>query len=288
MNTLKDRIKNELSKYDNICGIYADDLKGNKIEINAAKVFETASCIKLFILIELYKQIYEGKKNREDLLKYEKRHDTRGSGIIKSLEMPLEMTAKNVAVLMIALSDNIATNMLIDYLGLDNINNTITQLGLVNTRLWNRIQFDEFNRIGVTTPQEYGTTFEKILKGEVFSLKVCEEILDILKKQQLNILLTKYLPQYDLDKIGEEGSLIKYIASKSGGLGGVNLTPKVDNVRNDGGIIATIYGEYVISIFIRKFKDNNFYQNNINIDCGARISELIFNTYISLEGRFKM
>lgn len=287
MEDIKNRIRNEIDKYENTIGIYADDLKGNKIEINVNKTFETASCIKLFILIDLYKQIFEGKKNENDILKYDEVKHTGGSGVIKDLELGLEMTAKNTAIMMIVISDNIATNMLIDYLGIESINKTICDLGCTHTKLLNKVDWKNYSQMGITTPKEYAMAFKKILNNEICTPKICEEILEILKKQHYNDMLTKYLPQYDIDKVGEKDSLIKYIASKDGAIDGQYLTPKVNNVRNDGGIIGTKYGEYIITIFIEKFKDRYFYYNNPTIDCGAKISELIFNTYIDLKGTFK-
>ena len=97
---------------------------------------ETASCIKIFILVEYYNQILKGLKSRDDLIKYNKESDyvENGSGLIQYLDN-LTITSKNMAILMMIVSDNIATNKIIDYLGFNNINNTIEQLGFKNTKL---------------------------------------------------------------------------------------------------------------------------------------------------------
>ena len=286
ITNLEKRIKHEIDKYSNTCGIYADDLKGNTVEIKADEVFEAASCIKIFILIEFYRQVFEGKKKRNDILEYKESYFANGTGVIKSFSGHLELETKNVAAAMIVISDNIATNMMIDYLGLENINKTIAKLGFEKTKLLNTIHFDKYNTMGTTTPEEYARAFKKILKHELFDADLCEEMLKILKRQQGNKIFTGYFPQYDIANMGTDKSLIKYIASKSGGLSGANLTPKTKNLRACGGVISTRYGEYVISIFVSDFKDPYYYDDNINDTCGARVSQLIFDAFVTLEGKF--
>ncbi len=134
---LKNIISN--SYYD--IGIYATDMKENIIAYNEHKVFEAASCIKLFILIEYYKQVYENKIKTNDMFIYQESDNIPGInfGIINSFDYGLKLTSKDYATLMIIYSDNIATNKLIDYLGIDNINNTINELGFENTKLFNKL-----------------------------------------------------------------------------------------------------------------------------------------------------
>jgi hypothetical protein len=90
--------------------------------------------------------------------------------------------------------------------------------------------------------------FKKILNNEIFNSEVSTQILDILKKQKYNDMLVKGLPQYDVLFKGTDESKIKYIASKSGTI--IWTGTEMKNARNDGGIISTIYGEYIISIFV--------------------------------------
>lgn len=118
----------ESTNYD--VGVYAIDMKGREVRYNENKVYETASCIKLFILIEYFKQVYEGRIKVDDYFIYTEADNLEGlnSGIISSLDYGLKLTTKDYVTLMIIYSDNIATNKLIDFLGIDNINKAIGEL----------------------------------------------------------------------------------------------------------------------------------------------------------------
>ena len=120
--TLEERIEAELKSYDGTMGLYMDDLKGNVITRFPDEPFETASTIKVYILAALFDAIEQGKASLKDMLTCEERFWIDGSGILGSLEVGTTLSVKNVATLMIIVSDNIATNMLIDYLGIDSIN----------------------------------------------------------------------------------------------------------------------------------------------------------------------
>ena len=89
------------------------------VERGADDEFESASTIKLYILGCLYAQAEAGKASLDAALTYEARHFVDGSGLIRSLGEGARLRARDVATLMIVVSDNIATNMLIDYLGLE-------------------------------------------------------------------------------------------------------------------------------------------------------------------------
>ncbi|CAK7029113.1 serine hydrolase [Tissierella sp.] len=276
--SLESRINAEVYNFSGRIGLYANDFKGNIIEINSDDKFETASTIKVFVLAELYKQIHENKINPHKILKNEKENYVVGSGILRDLDYGVEMTAKSFATLMIIISDNIATNVLIDLLGIDNINNTCADLGLKDTILHNKIDFEKYSKLGTTTPRDYGRFFELLYKKELWSKEVSEEMIDILKKQHYNTILTRDLPQYFLDSENTGDEELISIASKSGSM---------DACRNDGGIVYTPYGGYVISLFTKDFVDNLYYNDHESYRFGGKVSRLMFDQYISLEGRFK-
>ena len=281
-----EKIEKIISNFDGNISLYANDFKGTIINFNENEVIETASCIKLFILIEYYKQILEGKKSRNDILTYEydKHYMANGSGIIQYLDK-LELTSRNMAILMIIDSDNIATNIIIEYLGIENINNTIKSLGFKNTILiCPKLDFNIYKEIGKTTAKEYGELYIKLLNKEILKPEICEEILEILKNQLHNDLLIRKLPLQDLNEIGEENANIKYIASKSGGLGDKRY--RIGNCRNDGGIIATKFGSYIVSIFINSFNDYYWNRDNKAILAGGEIHHIIYENYLNNKGKF--
>lgn len=275
--SLKTRIKAEVVSFSGDLSVYANDFKGNIIDINADERFEAASCIKTFILADLYRQVYEGKKDLNEKLRYTPDNFVVGSGILRSLNYGIELTVKDYAVLMIIVSDNIATNIIIDYLGIDNINNTLLDLGLKNTVLHNKIDFKKYSKLGTTTPREYGFIFEKICREELWSPEISREMLSIFKEQKYNSMLTRALPQYYLDSENTGDEELIYVASKSGSM---------DECRNDGGIVSTPYGKYVMALFTKNFKDPLYYIDHESTLFGAKVSRLLFDQYISLGGRF--
>lgn len=284
---MSEELKNIISNSYYDIGIYATDMKDNIIAYNEHKVFETASCIKLFILIEYYKQVYENKVKTNDMFIYHESDNIPGinSGIISSLDYGLKLTSKDYATLMIIYSDNIATNKLIDYLGIDNINNTINELGFENTKLFNKLDLLKYFKFGQTTPYEYARAYKMILNNQVINKEVSQNILEILKKQKYNDMLVKGLPQKDILFKGTEESIIKYIASKSGSITWTGQ--EMTNCRNDGGIISTMYGDYIISMFISNIKDLQFNYDNEGIEFGAKICKIIFDNFIKNKGELK-
>lgn len=276
--SLENRIGVELKSYDGLMGIYINDLKGNVIRINAEEKFETASTIKLFVLAALFERVEKGELALSDLLEYRPEHVIDGSGILNSLEIGTKLSLKNVATLMIIVSDNIATNMLIDFLGVDAINDCIKRLGCKDTVLHNRIDFAKYDKLGTSTPADYASMWERMALGTLISPKASEEMLAICRQQRYNSMLVKSLPPYYLDPDNYDEEII-YVASKSGSM---------DACRNDGGIVSTPYGKYVIVMFNKNFSDNQYYAEHPATVFGSRVSRLVFDQYLALEGRLKL
>ncbi|MFU0827132.1 MAG: Beta-lactamase [Lachnoclostridium sp.] len=276
--SLEDRIHAELASYNGLMGIYVNDLKGNKIEINTVQKFESASCIKCFILGALFDEVKEGRKSLWDMLTYTRENEVDGSGVLRSLDYGLSLTVKNIATLMIIVSDNIATNMMIDYLGLDTINHFIRSHGFSDTCLHNKIDFKKYKQLGTMTPKDYGRFFEMICNEELVSADASRQMLKILKQQHYNSAITKYFPQYYLDSEDTGDEELIYVASKSGSM---------DACRNDGGIVSTPYGKYVIVLFNKNFTDSIYYPDHPATIFSAKVSRLIFDQYLTLQGRIK-
>ena len=97
--------------------VFVDDLHGHTVEIGADEEFETASTIKAYILAALYLQASRGKASLEEKITYKPEHFVDGSGMLRALGVGASLKVKDAATMMIICSDNIATNMVIDYLG---------------------------------------------------------------------------------------------------------------------------------------------------------------------------
>ena len=275
--TLEERIEAELKSYDGTMGLYIDDLKGNVITRFPDEKFETASTIKVYILAALFDAIHQGKASLKDMLTCEERFWIDGSGILGSLEVGTTLSVKNVATLMIIVSDNIATNMLIDYLGIDNINACIQKLGCKDTVLHNVLDFAKYHQLGTTTPRDYASMFVRIQNRTLVSPEASEQMWQILSQQHYNSMIVKSLPQFYVDSDNYDEQLF-WFASKSGSM---------NACRNDGGIITTPYGSYVIVMLNKDFSDKQYYPDHPATVFGSRISRLIFDQYLTLEGRLK-
>ena len=275
--TLEERIEAELKSYDGTMGLYIDDLKGNVITRFPDEKFETASTIKVYILAALFDAIRQGKASLKDMLTCEERFWIDGSGILGSLEVGTTLSVKNVATLMIIVSDNIATNMLIDYLGIDNINACIQKLGCKDTVLHNVLDFAKYHQLGTTTPRDYASMFVRIQNRTLVSPEASEQMWQILSQQHYNSMIVKSLPQFYVDSDNYDEQLF-WFASKSGSM---------NACRNDGGIITTPYGSYVIVMLNKDFSDKQYYPDHPATVFGSRVSRLIFDQYLTLEGRLK-
>jgi beta-lactamase class A len=280
--TLEKRIQRETASFSGVMGVYADDLNGHVVALCADEEFETASTIKSFILADLFLQIRDGQKSLSDMLRYWRENYIGGSGILKCLDEGTVLSAKNMATLMIIVSDNIATNILIDYLGLEHINATITSLGFTRTKLLRKLEEgtedEDWPPLGVTTPREYGQFFAMLAREELVSSAASKQMLEIFKGQHYNGALTNWLPSYylDEDNFGAAGTEI-YVASKSGSMW---------NCRNDGGVVGTPYGKYALAILTKDFHDRQYHKDHESHAYGARVSRLLFDQYMAKEGRF--
>lgn len=284
----EEKIEKLIDDFEGKVCLYITDERNNIIKRNENDIVETASCIKLFILIEYYNQILKNEKSRDDIINYSVQNDyvANGSGIIQYLE-DLNLSSINIATLMMIVSDNIATNKMIDYLGFDNINNTIKQLGFKNTFLnAKKLDFNIYNSIGKTTAFEYAKAYKMILKKEILNPNLCDEIIRILSHQTNNDMIIRFLPPKYLEEKGSNNAFIKYIATKSGGLGD-ECREDIINCRNDGGIISTNAGNYIVSIFISNFNDHYFYANNPASLLGANINKILFETFEQNRGSIK-
>ena len=198
--TLERRIDAELCGLDAKMCVYADDLHGHVVERGADDEFESASTIKIYILGCLYAQAEAGKASLDAELTYEARHFVDGSGLIRSLGEGARLRARDVATLMIVVSDNIATNMLIDYLGLDTINAFIRSIGCTHTKLHRSLRSDNWSeKLGAITPRDMGRFFALLAKGELVSPQASDAMRNVFRQQHYNTMLTHDFPQFYLD-----------------------------------------------------------------------------------------
>ena len=169
-----------------ITGLVAVDLtSGEKISWNPNAQFPQASAIKIPILMEVFKQANEGDFSLSKPLPVTSENIVGGTGILKNLENPSALSIKNLGILMIALSDNSATNALMDLVGISEINRTLKSLGMEQTLVQRKMMNSAASARGeenLATPAEAAKILQLLHEGEFVNPSVSKEILDILKK----------------------------------------------------------------------------------------------------------
>ncbi len=168
-----------------IVGVAIKDLvTGEKFLINENEIFPQASAIKIHILAELYRQAAEKKLSLTDVVPLSSAFKVGGSGILNSLDNNVSMSLRDYAVLMIVLSDNSATNLLIDKVGMDNVNASLEKIGAAHTKL-QRVMMDykaaAEGKENISTPADVMMVLEKMHAGEIVNKAACDDMLSIMR-----------------------------------------------------------------------------------------------------------
>lgn len=228
------KINSVIESSDVIVGVAVKDLKtGEQILINENEIFPQASSIKIHILAEVYKQAADGKFKLTDIKQLPVSVKVGGSGILSMLgEKSVSMSIRDYCVLMIVLSDNSATNLLIDLVGMKNVNESLLKNGASNTKL-QRVMMDyqaaKEGRENISTPKDVMMILEKLHNGAIVNKAACDDMLAIMK----------------LEKDG---------ALKNGLPAGVPIANKVgdvEGVRCDVGIVYLENNPYIICVMTK-------------------------------------
>lgn len=178
---------------------------GEEFYLNADEVMPTASLIKLAVMVETYWQAEEGKVKLDDLLTLKADDKVPGAGVLTDSFTPGATFALRDAVrLMMTVSDNTATNMVLEKIGLPSTNDRMEKLGLKETKIHAKVYKGSTTSIapertkkyglGSTTAREMVQLLERLHQGKVASPKACEEMLGVMRKNQDNELMMRLLP----------------------------------------------------------------------------------------------
>jgi beta-lactamase class A len=226
---------------DGVLGVAILDLStGQKYLLHADEVLPTASSIKIAILAELFHQVQQGKLKFTDPYTLQQADLVGGSGIAEALTPGVtRLTLRDVAALMISVSDNSATNVIIDRVGMENVNALLDSLGLTHTRLRRKmmdVKAAAEGRENIATPREMMTLLEDLYRGKVLNKQLTDEFFNL-----LSIHKESYIPR----ELPED----LRIANKPG---------ELEGVRNDSGIVFTGNRPFVITVmttYLRREKD---------------------------------
>lgn len=250
---LQERLQTNLERivreFDGVLGVAVKDLTtGQTFLVNEDVVFPQASSIKIPILIELYRQAQAGQIHLLDRVELRRSQMTGGSGVLQWFGDGTSLLAlRDLAVLMIVLSDNTATNLLIERVGMENVNAMLRTQGFAHTRL-QRIMMDaeagRASRENVSTPREMARLLEQLHRGQLLDAAHTAQVVEILS-----------YPKNSPLRAGVPGEV--RVASKPGGIPGV---------RCDSGIVLLEGRPYVISVMTTFAADPD--------DAGRTITEI--------------
>lgn len=221
VNTEIEKIAGEVN---GVLGVAIRDLTtGEEFRYNENLVFPTGSSIKIPVLIELYRQAAEGRYTLSTRKSLEKKDLVGGSGVIQHFDPGAsQLSLADLAVLMIVLSDNTATNVLIDHVGMSNVNATLDRSGLPGIRLRRRMIDQAASARGdenTSTPHEAMRLMEKLYRGEIVSREVSDQVLATLKIRKNSAIPSAVPPNVA-------------VANKPGGIEGASCDWAIVYVRN--------------------------------------------------------
>ena len=233
---------------------------------NEHLVASAASTIKIHIILELFNQVKAGKHSLDEFIEIPTNREGAewhppSSGVLRDLESVQRLSLKDVATLMMMVSDNVATNLLIDLLGLRNIQTSIERLSLRSTKLQRKMMDLESKARGfenLTSPFDMMITMGKIARYEILDRSSCDIVLDILSKCQDVFGVRRLIP---------ENVRIEH------------KTGELFDVCNDVGIVRVPSDPFIFSIMA----------NGVNLvqgwDTIAELGKLFYDCFVSKSSR---
>lgn len=264
--SLDDKIQAALSGFEGKAWIFAKNLDtGKEFSFRGDEPTRTASTIKLAVMAEAFHQVAEGKLHWNDEIVLTKERKVGGSGILFEFSDNTKVDLKTAMHLMIVVSDNTATNLMIDTVGADNVNVFMESLGLPGIKSMRKIGGGGDSKAGLepqnklfglgrSTPREMVKLVEMMERGTLVSKDASAEMIEILKRQQYKDGIGRRLP----DTIPS--------ASKSGAL---------DRLRSDVGIIYTRRGRIAMAITVDDMRVVAYDEDNPGLLMLWKLSQIL-------------
>ncbi|MFZ5515997.1 MAG: serine hydrolase [Candidatus Zhuqueibacterota bacterium] len=264
-------------------GIAARNLRtGETLAYKSEEKFPSASVIKVPVMVEYFYQVAEGKISPAQKMKLDESNKFGGSGLYQYFFGATEQQLIDAVSMMIIVSDNTATNLVLDALGstheekLAAVNERMKSLGLKDTRLLNKLMSwptktnaPESIRygVGVTTPQDMVMLMEKMYTCQLADSSVCRQMIDMLAKQEYNDMIPRLLPF--------ESAPALRVAHKTG---------SVTGVANDIGLILSPNADIAIAIFCDQIQDRRESSENSGVMAAAQAARLVWNHFTGANG----
>ena len=265
--SLDDRVRGEITPFKGKVFLFAKNLDtGETYSYDGDERVKTASTIKVAVMIEAFARVAEGRAKWTDELVLTKVVRYGGSGILPELGDGLRLTLQDCVRLMMLLSDNTATNMVLDYLTTDAVNVRMNSLGFKNTRIMRRVGGGGESRegkepdnkrfgLGATTPHEMVQILEKLDRGEIISKEASREMIDLMKREQARYAIGRAIPDVPM-------------ASKYGAL---------DHLRSCNAIVYSKQGKIAIAITVDEMPEVNWSVDNPGYLLMSRLSLILID-----------
>ena len=256
---LQQKLIYEISQFKGEVGLVIKDLSSDwEISYNKNKLFPSASLVKIPIMAACFLAATEGrvKFDREIVLKNSDKFP--GSGILKNVQPGATFSAEELIGLMIYDSDNTATNILTNMVGLDYLNKVFNVWGLKKTNIARKVADFSSRDRGIenyTTAKDMAWLLEQFYHKALISKDISERCLKILKLQRTNDRIPRYLP-------------IEAIVAHKTGL--------EQTVCHDAGIVFSGHGDFLICVLTKHANSNSTFSKDF-------IAKIALDTYAYFE-----
>ncbi len=264
-DSLDVRVKAELASFKGKVSLFAKNLDtGATYALGADDRVRTASTIKIAVMVEAFARVAEGKAKWTDQLLLTKEKKVSGSGILKELSAGLQLSLRDGVNLMMLVSDNTATNLVLDVLTTDAVNARMESLGFKNIKILRKVGSggesvagkDPENKrfgLGFATPRQMVMLLEELERGKVVNAAASKEMIELMKREQARYAIGRTLWQLPL-------------ASKYGAL---------DRLRSAVGIIYTKKGRIAMAVTCDDMPEVNWSVDNVGYLLMSRLSLIL-------------
>ncbi|MGH9721377.1 MAG: DUF6454 family protein [Bryobacteraceae bacterium] len=268
---METRIRSAIAETPATVSVHAKNLDtGQTFDLRGDERVRTASTIKLPIMAGVFAAVAQGRAGWNDPLVLRQEDKVTGTGVLREFASGLRFPLRDLVNLMIVVSDNTATNLVLDRVGADFVNAEMDKLGLPGTRALRKVLArgaqaghsreglrEEYKRfgLGVSTPHEMVKLLEKLARGEVVSPEASREMLAILQRQQFKDGIGRQLPGGD-------------VASKSGSL---------DRLRSDVGLVRSLGGRIAIAITVDDMLRTDYSPENAGSILISRLTGMLLD-----------
>ena len=282
--SISEQVKALAKKFDGETGLYARNLiSGEEISLNPDTRFPTASTIKTAVMLEAYYQSAEGKLRFDDVVSLTDAIKVGGSGVLNGLRAGLPLRISDLVELMIVVSDNTATNMLVERLGTKRIDDRLAGLKLPDTKIFRPTfrdgradVFPELERefgLGMTTPRQMAELMAMIVEGRAVNPDASAAMVARLRRQTDKAMIPRLLPS-GIEVGNKTGTDSEKLADANGHRG---------SIRADAAIVTGPGLKYVVAIYTRRGADTTSGTDNAALRFGARLSRLVFEHFSRAE-----